>query len=239
VVVDSVEDDGTTERLGLPRLAFSRREADAVERELGPASRVRGREATLDAIRAALGPDGVELLHLSAHATMHPSVPTASSLLLADGPAPFATFADLPLAGALVVLSACTSAGSAARGGEGVVGLSWGPLAAGARGVVAAGYEVNQQATADLMAVLHHERARGCSTAEALRAARARLSALPNYAHPHYWAGFAAITNESPRGAARRFDLAELPLWGGAACALLASLMWAKGRPRRRRRAGS
>jgi CHAT domain-containing protein len=147
----------------------------------------------------------VSVLHVSAHALVRSVVPSESLLLLADGGVPLPALAELPLRGATVVLSACSSAAGKAHGGEGEASLLWGPLGAGARAVVASLWPVNQQATCDLMGQFHHWLARGSGEAEALRLARATLAAAPNYAHPHYWAGFAAFGSHAtapgwPRG---------------------------------------
>lgn len=228
IVLDSVPEAATDRALGLAPLRFSAREGELVATELRAEARLSGPDASLARLRTSIGSGGLDVLHLSAHAVAHPSLPTASSLWLADGPVPFASLREVPLGGALVVLSACTSAGNATRGGEGVVGLLWGPLAAGARGVVASLYDVNQQATSDLMAAFHAERAAGCTEPEALRRARARLAATANYAHPHYWAGFAAFTATTvatPLAAWR-----EAPLWGAALCVLLASALFLNAR---------
>jgi len=156
-------------------------------------------------------------------------VPSRSLLLLASGPESMASLAGLSLAGTVVVLSACRSATGEDRGGEGVAGLLWGPVAAGASTVVASLWVVNQQTTADLMGHFHRYRAQGAGEAAALMAARAELAHL----HPYYWAGFVAFGS-------RRGDVPVAPssskwLWWLAAVGVL-GLVSSRAASRRRRR---
>ncbi len=204
VLVDSVPMSAALRtEFALDELRFSAQEGDLVLRAWPDAHRLRGADATLAGLRTRLV-DPPRVLHISSHAVTLGAVAWASLLLLADGTVPLSSLADLPLGGSTVVLSACSSATGQALGGEGDAGLLWGPLGAGARSVVASVWQVNQQATCDLMGQMHHALARGESEARALRQARQALAAAPNYAHPHYWAGFAAFAaaaNEPRRAA--------------------------------------
>jgi hypothetical protein len=74
-------------------------------------------------------PAGV--LHVNTHAVQSERTPSASLLLLANGATDMAAFATLPLRGALVVLSACESAGGSLAHGEGTKGLLFGVFGAG------------------------------------------------------------------------------------------------------------
>ncbi|MBK8101720.1 MAG: CHAT domain-containing protein [Planctomycetes bacterium] len=167
-----------------------RREGDAAAAALGEVVHWRGKQATFRALASAVAaPPAV--LHISAHAVDCPGFPSQSLLLLGDGPVAMAAFAELRLQGTAVVLSACGAGAGEQRGQEGNVGLVEGAFSAGARAVVAPIAEVNQQATADLMAQFHHRLAAGQDVAEAMAAARSVLAAAPQYTHPHYWATFA------------------------------------------------
>jgi len=202
VVVDSVPMTATLAKdFGLDALQFSRREGDLVAEAWPGALRLQGSDATLAELRARLGSRHVGLLHVSSHAVVRGVVPSASLLLLADGAVPLSSLGEMPLEDATVVLSACGTGTGEERGGEGDAGLLWGPLGAGAGCVVASLWAVNQQATCDLMGQFHHWLARGESAASALRRARQALAAAPNYAHPHYWAGFAVFGSRSARSA--------------------------------------
>ena len=106
--------------------------------------------------------------------------------------------------------------------------LGW-PFAAGARAALASIWNLNQQATSDLMAQFHAFRADGQDEATAMQSARGTLAAAPQYAHPHYWAGFGVWAGAVPE----RPGASWLP-WAAAlalACMLLA---WRLFAPRRR-----
>jgi hypothetical protein len=223
LVVDSVDLTGGDAALAPQPLSFSAREGELVAAQHERVQRLSGRAATFEALAAAAREPAVRVLHVSAHAVLGAGPLSSSLLLLADGAVPMSSLAALPLAGALVVLSACSSARGEQRGGEGEVSLLWGPIGAGARGVVASLWDVNQQATSDLMGQLHWHLRRGEGAAGALRATRARLAATSQYAHPHFWAGFAAY-GDGP-GAARR----PAASWAAAAAGLglgVVVLLW-------------
>ncbi|MGE0143791.1 MAG: CHAT domain-containing protein [Planctomycetota bacterium] len=192
MVVDSVPTGGVGPTITLEPLEFSAREAEWIERvRRDGVLRIQRSDATFAALDAALAREAFEFVHLSTHAIENAALPTASALWLADGLVTVPSLAKLRLQGALLLLSACSSAhASVASGGEGGLGLLGWPMAAGARGAVASLWPVNQQATADLMAQFHSFAAEGHSAAEAMRRAREVLASSPQYAHPRYWAGF-------------------------------------------------
>ncbi len=180
--------------LELDPLEFSPREGAMVVVAYGDADEMRGADASRDALGRTLRSSAYDVVHVSAHAVFDPRVLTDSFFLLADGVASIASLTEHPLNGALVVMSACSSATGSRRLGEGEIGLLGWPCAAGARGAVAALRPVNQQATMDLMAQFHAICAEGVDEVEAMREARAILAAAPNYAHPHYWSGFGVFS---------------------------------------------
>jgi CHAT domain-containing protein len=90
----------------------------------------------------------------------------------------------------LVTISACYSAGERAYSGEGLVGLSWAFLAAGAHNVVAALWDVSDASTAQLMDRFYDELNKGVSPDAALRAAKLSLLRGKAFHNPFYWAPF-------------------------------------------------
>lgn len=95
------------------------------------------------------------------------------------------------LAAYLVTISACNGAGTRAYSGEGLVGLSWAFLRAGAHNVIGALWEVSDMSTPQFMDTLYGGLSRGEDPATALRAAK--LSFLHSdgvYKKPFYWAPF-------------------------------------------------
>jgi CHAT domain-containing protein len=216
-VLDSVPlSDVLAHELDLDPIRFGEQEGGRIA-AAHDARRRTGAEAGLATLREELARAPAGIVHLQAHAVTSDPNPSAALLLLADGIADMPQLARVPFAGALVVLSACQSAGGRVQAGEGTLGLLCGVFGGGARGAVAALHDVNQQATADLMAQFHTRLAAGDDPAEAMRAARGVLAAAQQYAHPYYWAGFGvyAPPQEEP-GSLWRWLLA-----GGALLGLL------------------
>jgi CHAT domain-containing protein len=91
----------------------------------------------------------------------------------------------------LVTISTCYGAGTRSYAGEGLVGLSWAFLRAGAHNVIGALWEVSDTSTPHLMDELYGELQEGRSPEVALRAAK--LSLLHSnsvFRKPFYWAPF-------------------------------------------------
>lgn len=195
VVLDSAGMPELARGLSLDPLQFSSREGELVAASHRGAVRLSGAQATFAGLRQAIGATAPAAVHVSAHAVDCADFPSQSLLLLSDGPASMVALAGMPLQGSVLVFSACDAAIGEARGHEGVLGLVAGGLGAGARAVVAPVAEVNQQATSDLMAQMHHRLAQGDDPAAALGWARGVLLAQPNYRHPHYWGTFAAFAS--------------------------------------------
>ena len=95
-----------------------------------------------------------------------------------------------PLRADLVTISACYSAGERAYSGEGLVGLSWAFLRAGAHNVVAALWETTDASTEQLMDKFYDELDKGAGPDAALRAAKLSLLRGGGFHNPFYWAPF-------------------------------------------------
>jgi len=95
----------------------------------------------------------------------------------------------------LVTISACNTAGKRTFSGEGLVGLSWAFLRAGARNVIGALWEVSDTSTPQLMDTLYDGLSRGQDPATALRAAKLSLLHSDSvFRKPYYWAPFQLYT---------------------------------------------
>jgi CHAT domain-containing protein len=91
----------------------------------------------------------------------------------------------------LVVLSACYTALGQRQDGEGLVGVTRGFMYAGASGVVASLWQVDDSATAELMKHFYANMLqRGMGPAAALRDAQNKIRSQPQWSSPYYWAGF-------------------------------------------------
>lgn len=140
------------------------------------------------------------ILHVVTHGVLDDKHPELSGLVLSliDGNARpidgFVSLADIYKLRApvdLVVLSACHTALGQELRGEGLVGLTRGFMYAGASGVVASLWKVDDRATAELMKYFYANMLqRGMGPAAALRAAQNEIRKQPKWSSPYYWAGF-------------------------------------------------
>jgi CHAT domain-containing protein len=97
----------------------------------------------------------------------------------------------------LVVLSACETGVGKVTNGDGVYGLRRALVIAGAQTLVMSLWQVDDQATKDLMVGYYARLARGMSRSAALRDVQLEL-ARGAYKHPYYWASFLPAGNDSP-----------------------------------------
>lgn len=145
--------------------------------------------------------DGFRLIHIASHAVDNPSNPLQSYISLSPEPGGESKlYARDLLSGSsgtllqadLVTLSACGTAGRRALGGEGLVGLSWAFLLAGARHVVATLWEAGDKAAFEIMKVFYRRVQAGEPYDQALRHAKLRLVRLErgNLHKPQYWGAF-------------------------------------------------
>ena len=96
-----------------------------------------------------------------------------------------------PLRAELVTISACSGAGEKTYSGEGLVGLSWAFLRAGAHGVISALWEVDDNSTPELMDDMYGQISKGAAPEVALRHAKLKLLHSGTvYKKPFYWAPF-------------------------------------------------
>lgn len=93
------------------------------------------------------------------------------------------------LNGALVVLSACEAARGTPTGLD-ILGLTSASLYAGAKGIIAGLWRVDDEATAELMIHFHQALQQGTPTAEALRQAQLKLLNSQKHSAPYYWAAW-------------------------------------------------
>jgi len=155
----------------------------------------------------ALATGGVDwrhapVLHLAAHVDLEPRQPWQSAVRLGPGPRGRLRAGDVAadtVEARLVVLSGCRSAGSDVVGGEGLLGLGAGFLAAGAPAVVATLWDVDDHVAARFVADFYGALADGATAAGALAAARQACRARPETAAPRHWAGFVLVGDGASR----------------------------------------
>jgi CHAT domain-containing protein/tetratricopeptide (TPR) repeat protein len=173
----------------------------ALEMELVGQSYPLSQQLVITGARAAPGayleasPVKFSAIHFAAHATANRESPLDSALILSPSASGYELTArqvmTIPLHASLVTLSACRSAGAKTYSGEGLVGLSWAFLRAGAGSVVAGLWDVTDQSTAKLMGDFYGQMTAGATPADALRAAKLKLvHSQGAFKKPFYWAPF-------------------------------------------------
>jgi CHAT domain-containing protein/tetratricopeptide (TPR) repeat protein len=153
-----------------------------------------GAKATPAAFLASK-PEKFAYIHFVTHGTASRTHPLDSAVILSPEGDSFKLYArDIvrhPLSADLVTISACNGSGTRAYSGEGLVGLSWAFLRAGAHNVIAALWEVNDDSTPQLMDKMYSELSRGQDPASALRSAKLSLLKSDSvFKKPFYWAPF-------------------------------------------------
>jgi CHAT domain-containing protein/Tfp pilus assembly protein PilF len=100
-----------------------------------------------------------------------------------------------PIQARLVTISSCYGGGTRAYAGEGLVGLSWAFLRAGAHNVIGALWEVSDDSTPLLMDSLYQGLEQGLPPSVALRRAKlAMLHQQGSFHGPFFWAPFQIYT---------------------------------------------
>ncbi|HKD64576.1 MAG TPA: CHAT domain-containing protein, partial [Candidatus Acidoferrales bacterium] len=140
-------------------------------------------------------PAQYSFIHFVAHGTASRASPLDSAVILSKQGDSYKLYArDIvtqPLRANLVTISACHGAGERTYSGEGLVGLTWAFLRAGAHGVIAALWEVNDNSTPELMDDLYAEIQKGSAPDAALHHAKLKfLHSGTVYQKPFYWAPF-------------------------------------------------
>lgn len=185
---------------GLPRLPFTRIEADAI-RSLVPSSTYISVDFDAN-LQTVMGPQlsKFNILHFATHGLLNTANPSLSGLVfsLVDEAGRsrkgFLTLHDLyniKLDAELVVLSACNSGRGAELRGEGLIGLTRGFMYAGVPRVIASLWNIDDFAGSEIMKrfykhlLVEHEK-----PAAALRAAQLEMLHRREWSSPYYWAGF-------------------------------------------------
>lgn len=203
-LVRSLDDVPLGEGGRIPRLLFSREEANAIA-ALVPDDRLLKVVDFAASKKAATDPKlgQYRVVHFATHGVLNSQNPALSGLVLSlvdergnptDGFLQLRDIYDLKLNADLVVLSACQTALGKDVRGEGLVGLTRGFMHAGAARVAASLWKVDDKATADLMSAFYRRmlQPRGLSPAASLRAAMTAIrgAARSRWHNPYYWAAF-------------------------------------------------
>jgi CHAT domain-containing protein len=147
-------------------------------------------------------PEQFTYIHFVAHGTASRLSPLDSAIVLSKAGAADDSFRlyarDIiqhPLHADLVTISSCYGAGTRAYSGEGLVGLSWAFLRAGAHNVIGALWDVSDASTPKLMDEMYAAIEKGKPPEEALRIAKlSLLHSSDSFRRPFYWAPFQFYT---------------------------------------------
>jgi CHAT domain-containing protein len=198
-----VQSDGAS-RASQP-LSGAQREVADIGSFLGalPHRNLIGSAATAPAVRQALS-QPVRWVHIASHGVANVTIPELSALELTpsqrtdggdDSGKWFAgEIRSLGVDADLVVLSGCETQFGRQLSGEGLQGLSYAFLAAGADRALGSLWRVSDSATANLMTAFYRSLQRSGDPATALR--EAQLAVKEKQPHPYFWAGF-VLTSRS------------------------------------------
>ncbi len=198
----------------IPRLLESRVEADAIMSIVPWRTGFRATDFNANREIAARNDLGqYRIVHFATHAFLNNKHPQFSGIVLSlvdqngqpqDGFLRLQDIYNLKLPVDLVVLSACQTGLGKDVKGEGLIGLTRGFMYAGASGVVASLWKVDDEATAALMKHFYAGMfEQGLSPAAALRQAQLAVRREKRWQEPYYWAGFVIqgqYANQRPAG---------------------------------------
>jgi CHAT domain-containing protein/Tfp pilus assembly protein PilF len=185
----------------IPRLLFSRREAEAIMASAPRSESLKAvdfRASHVTATSSALAQ--YRIVHFATHAVLDDQNPALSGIILSlvdphgqpqDGFLRLYEIYNLHLSADLVVLSACQTALGKEIKGEGVVGLTRGFFYAGAERIMASLWEVDDVATAELMSRFYQGMLKeGLRPAAALQKAEMGMWRQTRWKDPYYWGAF-------------------------------------------------
>jgi len=179
-----------------PPIGQAGKELELIEKHFPPDRRLElaERNATASAYLNS-HPEQFAYIHFNTHGTASRLQPLDSAIILSQERDSFKLYAreilKHPLSAYLVTISACNGNGIKTFAGEGLVGLSWAFLRAGAHNVIGGLWEVSSASTPQLMDELYKNLMAGQDPAIALRNAKLSLvHSSGNYRRPFYWAPF-------------------------------------------------
>lgn len=171
-------------------LPSAQTEAQKIAAQFGKTKLLLRGQATETSVKAGAGDYAV--LHVASHGIFNTKKPLDSALLLSkdehnDGKLTVGELYSMKLNADLVTLSACETGLGQINSGDDVVGLTRGFLYAGSSSVIASLWQVDDEATSQLMVKFYAELA-AKPKVEALRSAQ--LEVKKKYPHPYFWSAF-------------------------------------------------
>ena len=222
-------------RFHLGPLPAAAAELRAIERWIPGRSAIRtGAGATEDALRS-LVPGGARVLHLVSHTVLDEERGRGAAILLtpgndSDGLLHPEEIASLEIPTNLTVLAACRTALAPEAEGSALATLSGAFLAAGSSAVVATLWDVDDQAARVFMEQFYYQLHLGLTPADALREAKRKLLAHPQWGATRLWAAYVFVGDAAPVAPPPRPWLGRLAIAGAALLALVAALLFHRHR---------
>jgi CHAT domain-containing protein/Tfp pilus assembly protein PilF len=201
-IIEHEEENAVTfGRFSIPRLPFTRQEAERILAVSPGAANLKALDFKANRATATSAELGqYRYIHFATHGLLDSERPGLSALALSlvdeqgkrqDGFLRAHDIYNLNLPAELVVLSACQTGLGKEIKGEGLVGLTRGFMYAGAARVVVSLWNVNDKATSELMAKFYQKMLKeGQRPAAALRSAQVEMWRSSQWKAPYYWAAF-------------------------------------------------
>ncbi len=100
----------------------------------------------------------------------------------------------------MVVLSACNSGTGTLYSGEGLMSLARGFMLAGASSVIKTAWEVNDEASSEIITRFYYHLSKGKQKNDALRLAKLEYlkKSSPAFTNPYYWAAYEVLGDNTP-----------------------------------------
>jgi len=212
----SLDQAGLRALPGLSPLRYNRPEVEEISAMLPAARAFYGAEANRDAFINTLGSG--RIVHLSSHGMVNAADPNLSFVAFSqlgdslelEELLYFNDLSSLPLTAELAVLSACETSLGEYVPGESTLSLASAFAAAGARSTLTTLWQVDDEATKELMVRFYQELGNGAGRSEALALAQTAHREGGDFSHPYYWAAMTLY------GASGPIDLAPdspMPWW--------------------------
>ncbi|HUR82985.1 MAG TPA: CHAT domain-containing protein, partial [Thermoanaerobaculia bacterium] len=189
----------------LSSLPAAEREGERVASLYAERLFLRGTEAAHD--RFTSSADAYDVIHFAGHTVIMPAQPWHSALLLGPGRNDNGVLSVREISGLsfrrtrLVVLASCSTSQGEKSDVEGTSSIARAFLIAGVPSVLSTLWDVEDEETGTLVAMVHRRYVSGDAPEEALRAAQlhALQSDSPEKRHPASWSVFAMIGGRSAR----------------------------------------
>jgi len=194
-----------------PELPFASTEMQQIEKHFGSSDQtVFARAQATPTAYLASNPAHFSYIHFVSHGVASRTDPLDSAIILSRAGTPAASATSgaedsfklyarevmrHPIDARLVTISACYGSGTRFYAGEGLVGLSWAFLRAGAHNVIGALWEASDESSPRLMDAMYQGLQEGKSPDEALRGAKLALLHSGNkFRKAYFWAPFQIYT---------------------------------------------